>query len=183
MSSCSASPSEVAPVSSLCPPPPCSAGFAISCWSLCIWMSLLVLAQSVSTPFRSPTKRIVQQNQFVYLVCMLVHSSTLVLLGSALILTFTGLSHIIKTRKVLDLRIDLRPSYFLLPKSGLYSQTSELIIIDFGSFQVSSFSGTRKVMKWSWCQEVAAGVRCHSPWQGSVGAWLYHTLLGRPGLM
>lgn len=97
---------------------------------------------------------------------------------SSLILAFTGLSHIIKTRKVLDLRIDLRPSYFLLPKSGLYSQTSDLIIIDFGSFQVSSFSGTRKVRK-----RCGAGERCHSPWQPPGGARLYHTLLGRPGLM
>lgn len=56
-----------------------------------------------------------------------------------LLLSFPGLSHIIETRKVLDLRIDLRPSYFLLPKSGFYSQTSEVIIVDFGSFQVSSF--------------------------------------------
>uniref|UniRef100_H3C3S0 Chorein N-terminal domain-containing protein n=1 Tax=Tetraodon nigroviridis TaxID=99883 RepID=H3C3S0_TETNG len=52
--------------------------------------------------------------------------------------TATGLSHIIETRKVLDLRIDLRPSYFLLPKSGFYSQISELIIIDFGNFQLNS---------------------------------------------
>lgn len=49
-----------------------------------------------------------------------------------------GLSHIIETRKVLDLRIDLKPSYMLLPKSGFYSHTSDLIIVDFGSLQVSS---------------------------------------------
>lgn len=59
---------------------------------------------------------------------------------SGLILVFAGLSHIIETRKVLDLRIDLKPSYLLIPKSGFYSKTSDLIIIDFGSFQVSSFS-------------------------------------------
>lgn len=41
---------------------------------------------------------------------------------------------------MLDLRIDLKPSYFLLPKSGFYSQTSGVIVIDFGSFQVSSFT-------------------------------------------
>lgn len=49
-----------------------------------------------------------------------------------------GLSHIIETRKVLDLRIDLKPSYMLLPKSGFYSNTSDLIIVDFGSLQVGS---------------------------------------------
>uniref|UniRef100_A0A3B4TYL0 Vacuolar protein sorting 13 homolog C n=1 Tax=Seriola dumerili TaxID=41447 RepID=A0A3B4TYL0_SERDU len=48
------------------------------------------------------------------------------------------LSHIIETRKVLDLRIDLKPSYLLVPKSGFYSDTSDLIIVDFGSFQLHS---------------------------------------------
>ncbi|XP_069574520.1 intermembrane lipid transfer protein VPS13C isoform X1 [Brachyistius frenatus] len=52
--------------------------------------------------------------------------------------TATGLSHIIETRKVLDLRIDLKPSYLLVPKSGFYSDTSDLIIVDFGSFQLNS---------------------------------------------
>ncbi|XP_056226494.1 intermembrane lipid transfer protein VPS13C isoform X5 [Seriola aureovittata] len=52
--------------------------------------------------------------------------------------TATGLSHIIETRKVLDLRIDLKPSYLLVPKSGFYSDTSDLIIVDFGSFQLHS---------------------------------------------
>uniref|UniRef100_A0A4W6CPA1 Vacuolar protein sorting 13 homolog C n=1 Tax=Lates calcarifer TaxID=8187 RepID=A0A4W6CPA1_LATCA len=52
--------------------------------------------------------------------------------------TATGLSHIIETRKVLDLRIDLKPSYLLVPKSGFYSDKSDLIIVDFGSLQVSS---------------------------------------------
>ncbi|XP_059213226.1 intermembrane lipid transfer protein VPS13C isoform X2 [Centropristis striata] len=52
--------------------------------------------------------------------------------------TATGLSHIIETRKVLDLRIDLKPSYLLIPKSGFYSSTSDLIIVDFGSLQLNS---------------------------------------------
>ncbi|KAM9409075.1 intermembrane lipid transfer protein VPS13C isoform 2-T2 [Pholidichthys leucotaenia] len=52
--------------------------------------------------------------------------------------TATGLSHIIETRKVLDLKIDLKPSYLVVPKSGLYSNTSDLIIVDFGSFQLNS---------------------------------------------
>lgn len=50
-----------------------------------------------------------------------------------------GLSHIIETRKVLDLKVDLKPSYLLLPKSGFYSNTSDLIIVDFGSLQVQFF--------------------------------------------
>ncbi|XP_026233856.1 vacuolar protein sorting-associated protein 13C isoform X2 [Anabas testudineus] len=52
--------------------------------------------------------------------------------------TASGLSHIIETRKVLDLRIDLKPSYLLIPKSGFYSNMSELIIVDFGSLQLNS---------------------------------------------
>ncbi|XP_049911811.1 intermembrane lipid transfer protein VPS13C-like, partial [Epinephelus moara] len=52
--------------------------------------------------------------------------------------TATGLSHIIETRKVLDLRIDLKPSYLLVPKSGFYSDSSDLIIVDFGSLQLNS---------------------------------------------
>uniref|UniRef100_A0A3Q1E938 Chorein N-terminal domain-containing protein n=1 Tax=Acanthochromis polyacanthus TaxID=80966 RepID=A0A3Q1E938_9TELE len=64
--------------------------------------------------------------------------------------TATGLSHIIETRKVLDLRIDLKPSYLLVPKSGFYSDSSDLIIVDFGSFQSlgssSSFSSLEEIM-------------------------------------
>ncbi|XP_053190317.1 intermembrane lipid transfer protein VPS13C [Scomber japonicus] len=52
--------------------------------------------------------------------------------------TATGLSHVIETRKVLDLRIHLKPSYLLLPKSGFYSDTSDLVIVDFGSLQLNS---------------------------------------------
>uniref|UniRef100_A0A3B3CIT6 Vacuolar protein sorting 13 homolog C n=1 Tax=Oryzias melastigma TaxID=30732 RepID=A0A3B3CIT6_ORYME len=51
--------------------------------------------------------------------------------------TAAGLSHIIETRKVLDLMIDLKPSYLLLPKSGFYSATADLVVVDFGNFQVS----------------------------------------------
>jgi len=37
---------------------------------------------------------------------------------------------------VLDLRIDLKPSYLLLPKSGFYDGKSDLMIVDFGYLQV-----------------------------------------------
>uniref|UniRef100_A0A3B3DS88 Vacuolar protein sorting 13 homolog C n=1 Tax=Oryzias melastigma TaxID=30732 RepID=A0A3B3DS88_ORYME len=49
-----------------------------------------------------------------------------------------ALSHIIETRKVLDLMIDLKPSYLLLPKSGFYSATADLVVVDFGNFQLHS---------------------------------------------
>uniref|UniRef100_A0A3P9MZ67 Chorein N-terminal domain-containing protein n=1 Tax=Poecilia reticulata TaxID=8081 RepID=A0A3P9MZ67_POERE len=51
--------------------------------------------------------------------------------------TAAGLSHVIETRKVLDLKIELKPSYLIVPKSGFYSSESDLLIVDFGSFQVS----------------------------------------------
>ncbi|MED6232098.1 hypothetical protein ATANTOWER_021188, partial [Ataeniobius toweri] len=70
--------------------------------------------------------------------------------------TSAGLSHVIETRKVLDLKIDLKPSYLLIPKSGFYSSTSDLMIVDFGSFQLhsvdqssvgsSSFSSLEEIM-------------------------------------
>lgn len=56
-----------------------------------------------------------------------------------------GLSHIIETRKVLDLRIDLKPSYLLLPKSGFYDGKSDLMIIDFGYLQVRE--GSKNIFK------------------------------------
>ncbi|XP_062417923.1 intermembrane lipid transfer protein VPS13C isoform X3 [Pungitius pungitius] len=52
--------------------------------------------------------------------------------------TANGLSHIIENRKVLDLRIDLKPSYLLIPRDGFHSNTSDLIIVDFGSLQLNS---------------------------------------------
>ncbi|XP_053320973.1 intermembrane lipid transfer protein VPS13C isoform X2 [Spea bombifrons] len=52
--------------------------------------------------------------------------------------TAAGLSHIIETRKVLNLRLNLQPSYLLLPQSGFYHSQSDVIIVDFGSFQLNS---------------------------------------------
>ncbi|XP_057687593.1 intermembrane lipid transfer protein VPS13C isoform X2 [Corythoichthys intestinalis] len=52
--------------------------------------------------------------------------------------TAAGLAHVIQTRKVLDLKVDLRPSYLLLPKSGFYSENSEVVVIDFGNLQFNS---------------------------------------------
>ncbi|KAM6980546.1 intermembrane lipid transfer protein VPS13C [Aplochiton taeniatus] len=66
-------------------------------------------------------------------------SATLMKLEEIKEKTASGLSHIIETRKILDLRIDLKPSYLLVPKSGFYNNAnSELMIIDFGSLQLNS---------------------------------------------
>ncbi|XP_034535087.1 vacuolar protein sorting-associated protein 13C-like, partial [Notolabrus celidotus] len=59
--------------------------------------------------------------------------------------TATGLSHIIETRKILDLRIHLKPSYLLVPKTGFYSNTSDLIIVDFGSLQLNSVEQSGRI--------------------------------------
>ncbi|KAH0619803.1 hypothetical protein JD844_014073 [Phrynosoma platyrhinos] len=52
--------------------------------------------------------------------------------------TATGLTHIIETRKVLDLRINLNPSYLLVPQTGFLYAKSNLLILDFGTFQLNS---------------------------------------------
>ncbi|XP_066557958.1 intermembrane lipid transfer protein VPS13C isoform X2 [Amia ocellicauda] len=65
-------------------------------------------------------------------------SATLMKLEEIKEKTAAGLSHIIKTRKVLDLRINLKPSYLLVPKSGFYDGKSDLVILDFGSLQLNS---------------------------------------------
>ncbi|XP_056428779.1 intermembrane lipid transfer protein VPS13C isoform X2 [Hyla sarda] len=54
--------------------------------------------------------------------------------------TAAGLSHMIETRKILDLRINLQPSYLLIPKTGFYYENSDLIIVDFGSLQLNSIN-------------------------------------------
>uniref|UniRef100_A0A8C5SHG1 Vacuolar protein sorting 13 homolog C n=1 Tax=Laticauda laticaudata TaxID=8630 RepID=A0A8C5SHG1_LATLA len=50
--------------------------------------------------------------------------------------TATGLMHIIETRNVLDLRVNLKPSYLLIPQTGFHREQSNLLILDLGTFQV-----------------------------------------------
>ncbi|XP_026537812.1 vacuolar protein sorting-associated protein 13C [Notechis scutatus] len=52
--------------------------------------------------------------------------------------TSTGLMHIIETRKVLDLRVNLKPSYLLIPQTGFHREQSNLLILDLGTFQLKS---------------------------------------------
>ncbi|KAE8617181.1 hypothetical protein XENTR_v10009002 [Xenopus tropicalis] len=65
-------------------------------------------------------------------------SATLMKLEEIKEKTATGLSHIIETRKRLDVRINLQPSYFVIPKSGFYHEKSDLVIVDLGSLQIIS---------------------------------------------
>uniref|UniRef100_A0A8C3T172 Vacuolar protein sorting 13 homolog C n=1 Tax=Chelydra serpentina TaxID=8475 RepID=A0A8C3T172_CHESE len=79
-------------------------------------------------------------------------SATLMKLEEIKERTATGLTHIIETRKVLDLRINLKPSYLVVPKTGFHNDMSDLLILDFGTFQVcsghqaSSFSSLEEIM-------------------------------------
>lgn len=55
---------------------------------------------------------------------------------SSILFPVLGLMHIIETRKVLDLRINLKPSYLLIPQTGFHHEKSNLLILDLGTFQV-----------------------------------------------
>ncbi|KFP74234.1 Vacuolar protein sorting-associated protein 13C, partial [Acanthisitta chloris] len=67
-------------------------------------------------------------------------SATLMKLEEIKERTATGLAHIIEMRKVLDLRIHLKPSYLVIPQTGFYHENSGLLILDFGTFQLNSIN-------------------------------------------
>ncbi|KAM9090694.1 intermembrane lipid transfer protein VPS13C isoform 3-T3 [Megaptera novaeangliae] len=67
-----------------------------------------------------------------------ITSATLMKLEEIKERTATGLTHIIETRKVLDLRINLKPSYLIVPQTGFHHEKSDLLILDFGTFQLNS---------------------------------------------
>ncbi|XP_077174397.1 intermembrane lipid transfer protein VPS13C isoform X2 [Paroedura picta] len=54
--------------------------------------------------------------------------------------TATGLTHIIETRKVLDLKVNLKPSYLVVPRTGFHHEKSDFLILDFGTFQLNSIN-------------------------------------------
>ena len=59
---------------------------------------------------------------------------------SSFLFLLLGLTHIIETRKVLDLRINLKPSYLIVPQTGFHYEKSDLLILDFGTFQVGVYA-------------------------------------------
>uniref|UniRef100_UPI00398F8396 intermembrane lipid transfer protein VPS13C isoform X2 n=1 Tax=Pristiophorus japonicus TaxID=55135 RepID=UPI00398F8396 len=67
-------------------------------------------------------------------------SATLLKLEEIKEKTATGLSYIIETRKTLDLRINFKPSYLMVPQTGFYDDNSNLLILDFGSLQLNSIN-------------------------------------------
>uniref|UniRef100_A0A8C3CZT0 Vacuolar protein sorting 13 homolog C n=1 Tax=Cairina moschata TaxID=8855 RepID=A0A8C3CZT0_CAIMO len=82
-------------------------------------------------------------------------SATLMKLEEIKERTATGLAHIIEMRKVLDLKINLKPSYLVVPQTGFYHENSDLLILDFGTFQLNSINqGSSQPSSFSSLEEI-----------------------------
>uniref|UniRef100_A0A669P889 Vacuolar protein sorting 13 homolog C n=1 Tax=Phasianus colchicus TaxID=9054 RepID=A0A669P889_PHACC len=82
-------------------------------------------------------------------------SATLMKLEEIKERTATGLVHIIEMRKVLDLKIHLKPSYLVIPQTGFYHENSNLLILDFGTFQLNSINqGSSEASSFSSLEEI-----------------------------
>uniref|UniRef100_A0A663E1W2 Vacuolar protein sorting 13 homolog C n=1 Tax=Aquila chrysaetos chrysaetos TaxID=223781 RepID=A0A663E1W2_AQUCH len=82
-------------------------------------------------------------------------SATLMKLEEIKERTATGLVHIIEMRKVLDLKINLKPSYLVVPQTGFYHEKSDLLILDFGTFQLNSINqGSSQASSFSSLEEI-----------------------------
>ncbi|XP_021263276.1 vacuolar protein sorting-associated protein 13C [Numida meleagris] len=82
-------------------------------------------------------------------------SATLMKLEEIKERTATGLVHIIEMRKVLDLKIHLKPSYLVVPQTGFYHENSNLLILDFGTFQLNSINqGSSEASSFSSLEEI-----------------------------
>ncbi|XP_023200047.1 vacuolar protein sorting-associated protein 13A isoform X2 [Xiphophorus maculatus] len=54
--------------------------------------------------------------------------------------TSTGLLYVIETQKVLDLKVNLMASYVIIPQTGFYDGTQNIVLLDLGHFKMSSSS-------------------------------------------
>uniref|UniRef100_A0A803Y6K6 Vacuolar protein sorting 13 homolog C n=1 Tax=Meleagris gallopavo TaxID=9103 RepID=A0A803Y6K6_MELGA len=82
-------------------------------------------------------------------------SATLMKLEEIKERTATGLVHIIEMRKVLDLKIHLKPSYLVVPQTGFYHENSNMLILDFGTFQLNSINqGNSEASSFSSLEEI-----------------------------
>uniref|UniRef100_A0A096M2S5 Vacuolar protein sorting 13 homolog A n=1 Tax=Poecilia formosa TaxID=48698 RepID=A0A096M2S5_POEFO len=52
--------------------------------------------------------------------------------------TATGLLYVIETQKVLDLKVNLMASYVIIPQTGFYEGTQNIMLLDLGHFRMSS---------------------------------------------
>uniref|UniRef100_A0AAX7V9C9 Vacuolar protein sorting 13 homolog A n=1 Tax=Astatotilapia calliptera TaxID=8154 RepID=A0AAX7V9C9_ASTCA len=50
--------------------------------------------------------------------------------------TATGLLYVIETQKVLDLKVNLMASYVIIPQTGFYNGTQNILLLDLGHFKV-----------------------------------------------
>uniref|UniRef100_A0A665TH91 Vacuolar protein sorting 13 homolog A n=1 Tax=Echeneis naucrates TaxID=173247 RepID=A0A665TH91_ECHNA len=50
--------------------------------------------------------------------------------------TATGLMYVIETQKILDLKVNLMASYVIIPQTGFYSGTQNILLLDLGHFKV-----------------------------------------------
>lgn len=57
---------------------------------------------------------------------------------------FSGLMYVIETQKVMDLKVNLMASYVIIPQTGFYNGTQNIVLLDLGHFQV------RKCKAWHW---------------------------------
>uniref|UniRef100_A0A3B4A869 Uncharacterized protein n=1 Tax=Periophthalmus magnuspinnatus TaxID=409849 RepID=A0A3B4A869_9GOBI len=54
--------------------------------------------------------------------------------------TATGLMYVIETQKTLDLKVNLMASYVIIPQTGYYDNTQNILLLDLGHFKMSSQS-------------------------------------------
>ncbi|XP_045891706.1 vacuolar protein sorting-associated protein 13A isoform X2 [Micropterus dolomieu] len=54
--------------------------------------------------------------------------------------TATGLMYVIETQKVLDLKVNLMASYVIVPQTGFYNGSQNILLLDLGHFKMSSKS-------------------------------------------
>ncbi|XP_068165987.1 intermembrane lipid transfer protein VPS13A [Antennarius striatus] len=54
--------------------------------------------------------------------------------------TATGLLYVIETQKILDLNLNLKASYVIVPQTGFYDGTQNILLLDLGHFKMSSLS-------------------------------------------
>ncbi|XP_059192632.1 vacuolar protein sorting-associated protein 13A [Centropristis striata] len=54
--------------------------------------------------------------------------------------TATGLMYVIETQKTLDLKVNLMASYVIIPQTGFYDGTQNILLLDLGHFKMSSQS-------------------------------------------
>ncbi|XP_068616831.1 intermembrane lipid transfer protein VPS13A [Brachionichthys hirsutus] len=54
--------------------------------------------------------------------------------------TATGLLYVIETQKILDLKVNLKASYVIVPQTGFYDGTQNILLLDLGHFKMCSLS-------------------------------------------